>query len=85
MPKRVQVKVNGAALGEILRSRPVRAEVARRAENVAAAARRKTDDKIITAHAGRSRARSYVRRLGSGARGEANDRALGSSIDAARD
>jgi hypothetical protein len=50
----------------------------------AAAAQARTADEIVTQDAGRSRARSYVTRLGSGARGEAKDRALGSSIDAAR-
>lgn len=67
-----------------LTSPEVRAAVAERAKRVAAAAQARTDDEIVTDDAGRSRARSYVTRLGSGARGEAKDRALGSSIDAAR-
>jgi hypothetical protein len=67
-----------------LTSPEVRAAIAERAKRVAAAARSRTDDEIVTQDAGRSRARSYVTRLGSGARGEAKDRALGSSIDAAR-
>lgn len=67
-----------------LTSPQVRAMIAAKAEKVAEAARGHTDDEIVTAHAGKSRARSYVRRLGSGAAGEAKDRALGGSIDAGR-
>ena len=67
-----------------LTSPEIRAMIAARAERIAAAARGKTGDEIVTAHAGKSRARSYVRRLDSGAAGEANDRALGSAIDSGR-
>lgn len=65
-----------------LTSPGVRAAVSAAAHRMALAARSKTDDEIAVADAGKSRARSYVRRLGSGAAGEANDRALGSSIHA---
>ena len=75
---------NRGSMKSVLTSSEVRAMIAARAERIAAAARARTDDEIVTADAGKSRARSYVRRLDSGAQGEARDRALGSSIDAAR-
>lgn len=67
-----------------LTSPQVRAVIAQRAEAIAAQARSNTDDPIVTNHAGRSRARSYVRRLGSGELGESKDRALGKAMDAGR-
>jgi hypothetical protein len=67
-----------------LTSPEVRSEIKQRAEAIAESARGATDDRIVVNEGGRSRARAYVTRLDSGARGEAKDRALGSSIDAAR-
>lgn len=82
---RLRIELDRAAVrAAALTSEEVRAEIAARAERIADSARSKTDDDIVTAHAGRSRARSYVRRLGSGQQGEAKDRALGSSLDAGR-
>jgi len=66
-----------------LTSDDVRAAVKAKAEQIAARARAQTDDEIVTGEGGRSRARSYVTRLGSGASGEAADRALGRSIGGA--
>ena len=76
----VRFELNRSA---VLTSEEVRAAVNDVAEGIAARARLATTDEIIVADAGRSRARSYVRRLGSGAAGEANDRALGRSIGGA--
>ena len=66
-----------------LKSPEVRAAVRQVAEGIASRARGVTDDEIQVAEGGRSRARAYVRRLGSGAAGEAQDRALGRSIGGA--
>ena len=66
-----------------LTSAEVRAAVRQVAEGIASRARGVTDDEIQVAEGGRSRARAYVRRLGSGAAGEAQDRALGRSIGGA--
>lgn len=63
-----------------LQSPEVRAQVMAIAEGIAARARRATEDDIDVHEGGQSRARAYVRRLGSGAAGEAQDRALGRSI-----
>ena len=79
----VRIQMTQAQGRWLLTNEGVRAAVAAEAEKVAARARGNTDDEIVTNHAGRSRARSYVTRLGSGARGEAADRALGRSIGGA--
>ena len=63
-----------------LTSEGVRAEVERIAQSAAQRARSMTDDEIEVEMAGRSRARAYIRRLGSGTVGEAKDRALGRSL-----
>lgn len=77
----VRLDFDRNALREVALTSPqVRAMIAAKADEIAASARSRTDDEIVTAHAGKSRARSYVRRLGSGARGEAQDRALGGSV-----
>lgn len=68
-----------------LTSPEVRAAVAQVAEKMANAARSRTENKIEVTHAGRSRARSYVRMLGADAAAEeAKERILGSAIDAGR-
>lgn len=71
------------SLGSVLKSDEIRAAVKARAERMADAARSMTNDEIVVSERGRSRARAYVRRLGSGAAGEAKDRALGRSIGGA--
>lgn len=81
---RIRLELDRQAIRQVaLQSEGVRAAVRDIAEATAARARSVTDDEIIVANAGRSRARSYVRRLGSGAAGEAHDRALGRSIGGA--
>ena len=76
-----RIEINRAGIrSAALQSPQVRAAVVAIAQGIAAQARGATDDEIIVHDAGKSRARAYVRRLGSGARGEANDRALGRSI-----
>lgn len=79
---RVKLKLDRAGIREAaLTSREVRAAVARAAEAIAARAASVTDDEIEVVHAGRSRARSYVRRVGAdAAANEAHDRALGRAI-----
>jgi hypothetical protein len=68
-----------------LASRAVRAAVGDVAESMAAYARGRTENEIEVTHAGRSRARSYVRMLGADAAAEeAKERILGSAIDAGR-
>ena len=82
----LRLDLNRDAIRHVALTSPeIREQIARRAEAMAAAAQSRTDDEIVVASGGRSRARSYVRRLGSGAQGEAKDRALGSAIDAGRD
>ncbi len=76
----VRFKFKRGSLGPVLKSSEVRAMLAARAELAASRARSFTDDEIVVQHAGNKRARSYVTRLGSGARGEAKDRALGRSL-----
>lgn len=81
MPKRVRIELNRDGVREAaLSSDEVRGYVSTIANRIADEARSKTDDEVEVTDAGQSRARSYVTRLGSGARGEAEDRALGSSI-----
>lgn len=64
-----------------LNSAKVREAIEARAEAMAARARVTTDDEIeVTVHQRKDRVGAYVTRLGSGAAGEANDRALGRSI-----
>lgn len=68
-----------------LTSPEVRAEITRRAEKVAEAARGRTENKIEVINAGHSRARSYVRMLGADAAAEeARERILGTALDAGR-
>lgn len=81
MPTNVRFEFNREGIREAaLTSDGVRAAVKARAERIADAARSQTDDEIVVGEGGRSRARAYVTRLGSGAAGEADDRALGRSI-----
>jgi hypothetical protein len=81
MPQRVRIELDRAGVREAALSSPeVRDAVSAIAQRIASEAQSKTDDEIVVNDAGQSRARSYVTRLGSGARGEAEDRALGSSI-----
>jgi len=70
----------GGIRAAALNSDGVRAEVERIAQSAAQRARSMTDDEIEVEMAGRSRARAYIRRLGSGTVGEAKDRALGRSL-----
>ena len=77
----VRIELNRDGIREaVLRSDKVRAAIRAKAEEIAANARNQTDDEIVVGEGGSSRARAYVTRLGSGARGEAKDRALGRSI-----
>lgn len=81
MATSVRFELNKAGIRAVALTSPeVRAAVHDVAQGVASRAAGKTDDEIVVQDAGKSRARSYVRRLGSGARGEAADRALGSSL-----
>jgi hypothetical protein len=64
-----------------LRAPGVAAAVDAAAERIASRARSLTDDDVVVKpHERRDRHGAYVTRLGSGARGEAEDRALGRSI-----
>lgn len=77
----VRIELNRSAIREVaLRSPEVRSAVRAIAESVANRARSLTDDEIDVHEGGTNRSRAYVRRLGSGAAGEASDRALGRSI-----
>jgi len=79
-----RIDLNRAGIREAALTSPeVRAAVHAAAEGIAARARSLTDDEIDVHEGGRDRARAYVRRLGSGAQGEAEDRALGRSIGGA--
>lgn len=81
---RPRLEINRAGIREAALTSPeVRAAVRDIAEGIASRARGATEDEIVVAEGGRSRARAYVRRLGSGARGEAHDRALGRAIGGA--
>ena len=75
-----RIEFNRGSMREVLTSPEMRAAVRAQAEEIAGRARGATDDEIVVAEGGRSRARAYVRRLGSGAAGEAHDRTLGRSI-----
>jgi hypothetical protein len=75
-----RIEINRRGIRQMLTSPEMRARVRAEAEGIAARARSATDDRIVVAEGGASRARAYVRRLGSGAAGEANDRALGRSV-----
>lgn len=79
----VRIEVDRAGVRALLVSPEMRSAVRATAEQIATRARSATDDEIDVAEGGRSRARAYVRRLGSGAAGEAQDRALGRSIGGA--
>jgi hypothetical protein len=83
---RVKIELDrGGVRRAALTSSEVRAAVAEVAERMATAARARTENEIEVVHAGRSRARSYVRMLGAdAAREEAKERILGSAIDAGR-
>lgn len=77
----VRIELDRAAVRAVALTSPeVRAAVKQVAENTANRARSMTDDEIQVHEGGRSRARAYVVRLGDGARGEAEDRALGRSV-----
>ena len=77
----VRFEFDRKALGDAtVRSEGTRAELERIAQSAAQRARSMTDDEIEVEMAGRSRARAYIRRLGSGTVGEAKDRALGRSL-----
>lgn len=81
MATRIRIDLDKAGIRAVaLTSAEVRAACKAKAEAMAERARGMTDDEIVVNEGGRSRARAYVTRLGSGARGEANDRALGRSI-----
>lgn len=84
MATRVRIELDRAGIRAVaLTSAEVRAACKAKAEAMAERARTQTDDEIEVGEGGRSRARAYVTRLGSGAAGEANDRALGRSIGGA--
>lgn len=68
-------------LAQILKSAEVAAATKSAAEDIAARASGRTDDPIVVAQSAPiRRARAAVLRLGSGAQGEAKDRALGGSV-----
>lgn len=76
------VKVDGAALVKILRSRSVLADLERRAARVAAAAGR---GHVVDSDVGRNRARASVRTVGAAAaRNEAIRHTLTAAVQAAR-
>jgi hypothetical protein len=80
----LRIDLDTAALRRIADSPPMNAAVTRVAENIGSRARANTDDDVVVRGGyGNSRGRAYVVRLGSGARGEAKDRALGRSIGGA--
>lgn len=83
---RMRLELDSAGVrAAALTSPEVRAEIHARAEAMAAAARQRTDNEVVVADGGRSRARSYVRMLGPDAAAEeAQERILGSAIDAGR-
>lgn len=80
-----RIKPNRAGIkAEALQSPEVRDAVRAIVDEIATRARSLTDDEILVEEGtGRNRARAAVIRLGSGARGEAEDRALGRSIGGA--
>ena len=70
-----------AASRAALRAPGLADAVTKAANDIAARARAGTDDTIVvTPHERKDRPGAFVTRLGSGAQGEAKDRALGSSI-----
>lgn len=83
---KMRIELDRAGVREAALTSPeVRAAVGQVAEKMAAAARGRTENIIEVIHAGKSRARSYVRMLGAdAAREEAKERILGSAIDAGR-
>ena len=84
MASNARIELNRAAVRSVALTSPeVRGAVRQIAEQAASRARSQTDDEIVVGEGGRSRARAYVRRLGSGAAGEARDRILGRSIGGA--
>lgn len=82
----IRIELDRAGVREAaLTSQEVRDAVGQVAEKIAAAARGRTENLIEVTHAGKSRARSYVRMLGADAAAEeAKERILGSAIDAGR-
>lgn len=85
MPRRVRIDLDRDGVrAAALTSQGVRDELRARAERIAAAASAASGDDVVVNEGGVSRARFYVTRLGSGAQGEANDRALGTAIDSGR-
>lgn len=68
-------------LGPILNGGAMRSDLAARAERIAAAARAQGGDVTVTPHQRKDRAGVHVSRS---AAAEAQDRALGSAIDAGR-
>lgn len=81
---RQRIELNKAGVRAVLNSADMRAVIQARAEAMAARARSLTDDEIeVKVHQRKDRVGAYVTRLGSGARGEANDRALGRSVSGA--
>jgi hypothetical protein len=84
MVSTVRVDLKSSGIRQVADSPAMNAEVTRIAENIGARARANTDDEIVVRGGyGNSRGRAYVVRLGSGAAGEAKDRALGRSIGGA--
>lgn len=78
---KVRLTPNLPGIRATLRTPGIRAAVTAKAEKIAASARSKTDNEIIVANGGKSRARSYVRMLGADAAAEeAAHRPLGSSL-----
>lgn len=75
-----RIEIDSAGIRALLQSPEARAAVRVIAERAADRARGETRDKITTGIGGKSRARAYVTRLGSGAIGEAKDRALGRAL-----
>ena len=81
MVNAVRVDLKSSGLRTIANAPPMDAAVKQIAEGIGSRARANTDDEIVVrGDYGHSRARAYVVRLGSGAAGEAQDRALGRSV-----
>jgi hypothetical protein len=84
MVNAVRVDLKSSGIRKVADSPQMNAELTRKAETMASRARANTDDPIVVRGGfGNSRGRTYIVRLGSGAAGEAKDRALGRSAGGA--
>lgn len=75
---------NSSGIRQVATSPAMRSGIRQAAERIAGRARSATDDEIVVREGSRgNRAHAWVARLGSGAAGEAKDRALGRSVGGA--